>query len=701
MQAHIFRISLGVVFCFLACTSCQTPRSTGSPEAQAAPLTPEEKDRADSLARFGQGLLDELNDDGGEALTNFMEAARLQPDSEELRFRVAMGLLRERRFDEARSLMEEYCERHPKSERAWLWMALVYRAADMDEEAIGVYRRVTRMAPASPVAYIEMANLLIESRREPEAVEILFGGIKRIPEPQDVVKYLCDLLIRRAATGKATPAELRRLPAMEKHLDAAIARDPDDLSLLQRLGDLCIVRGDPGRAVECFERIEQKDPGDLRTRQRRAMSFIAVGDKAKAIAALEELAALHPDNARIPYYIGVIHEQTGEPDKAADAFARAARCEPADPTSYLKLAILNVDEKPDDAMEVLKRGVEKNPDDARFEEMLAYVLMSQKKHAEALPHFATAERLMETAKAQPMTPNFALHHAISLQMSGKIFEAARVLKRAMETNASYLEAYVQYLFHEQDETNALQGVSVLDELTRQEPEDVQLLVYRGLLNGYAKRYTAALAAFDKAVQLAGQTSEGQDLLTSQFYYWYGSACERDGQIEKAEQMFRKCIELDPDNAEAYNYLAYMWAERGIKLDEALELSLKSLKIEPDSAAYIDTLGWICFMKGDYQRALKEIQRAANLLPEDPTIVEHVGDVMDKLGRPDKALSYWKRAYVFDPKNEKLAAKLTALGVDLAPLKDEAGQRAREKQEQKIKRAANEADPADAPSAAPR
>ena len=116
----------------------------------------------------------------------------------------------------------------------------------------------------------------------------------------------------------------------------------------------------------------------------------------------------------------------------------------------------------------------------------------------------------------------------------------------------------------------------------------------------------------------------------------------------------------------------------------------SLELEPDNPAYLDTLGWIYFMQGDVERALKEIQRAANLMPEDPTIVEHLGDVMDKTGKKDRAVGYWKRSFVLDPDVQRVRDRLTAAGVDLAPLVREAeARRAPAARSEKLRRLGDE------------
>jgi Flp pilus assembly protein TadD len=107
-----------------------------------------------------------------------------------------------------------------------------------------------------------------------------------------------------------------------------------------------------------------------------------------------------------------------------------------------------------------------------------------------------------------------------------------------------------------------------------------------------------------------------------------------------EQM-KLAIEINPQNAQALNYLGYSWAEKGSQLDEAETLILRALKVEPNEGAYLDSLGWVYYQKGDYQRASEQLERASELINDDPVVTEHLGDVYDKLGKTEAALARYR------------------------------------------------------------
>lgn len=146
-----------------------------------------------------------------------------------------------------------------------------------------------------------------------------------------------------------------------------------------------------------------------------------------------------------------------------------------------------------------------------------------------------------------------------------------------------------------------------------------------------------------------------------FQYQLGAALERSRQLDRAEGVFRKVLALDPDHADAYNYLGYMFADEGVKLDEAVTLIRKALEIEPENGAFIDSLGWAYFKLGRLDEALAELLRAVKYARrEDSTIREHLGDVYFRKGMLQDAAREWDRALTLDETNATLRQKLADL-----------------------------------------
>lgn len=111
----------------------------------------------------------------------------------------------------------------------------------------------------------------------------------------------------------------------------------------------------------------------------------------------------------------------------------------------------------------------------------------------------------------------------------------------------------------------------------------------------------------------------------------------------AEQVFRRVLETQPDNGPALNYLGYMLAERGRRLDEAVDLITRALKTDADNPSYLDSLGWALFKRGDFAAADTHLSRASDALPQNSVVQDHYGDVLAKLGRYREAIMAWTKA----------------------------------------------------------
>nr|MDQ2867976.1 tetratricopeptide repeat protein [Verrucomicrobiota bacterium] len=129
--------------------------------------------------------------------------------------------------------------------------------------------------------------------------------------------------------------------------------------------------------------------------------------------------------------------------------------------------------------------------------------------------------------------------------------------------------------------------------------------------------------------------------------------------DKAAELFRKAISLDPSNAApAYNYLGYMWAEQNSHLDEAEDAMKRALQADPSNGAYLDSMAWVQYRQGKFDQALESAQSAIKNLPkEDPVVYEHLGDIYAKMKRGGDALAAWQKAHALDPANKEIAQKI--------------------------------------------
>jgi predicted Zn-dependent protease len=119
--------------------------------------------------------------------------------------------------------------------------------------------------------------------------------------------------------------------------------------------------------------------------------------------------------------------------------------------------------------------------------------------------------------------------------------------------------------------------------------------------------------------------------------------EKQKDFDRAESVLKEILKENPNNPVALNYIGYMLADRGVRLEEALQYVKEALAIDPRNGAYLDSIGWAFFKLNDMQNAEKYLLEADQFAKNDPTIVEHLGDLYYKTGDLQKAESFWMRS----------------------------------------------------------
>ena len=130
--------------------------------------------------------------------------------------------------------------------------------------------------------------------------------------------------------------------------------------------------------------------------------------------------------------------------------------------------------------------------------------------------------------------------------------------------------------------------------------------------------------------------ENRDLIFTR-----AAALERLDQFEESEALFQQLVDAEPDDANAANYLGYMWANREVRLEEALELITRAVSLDPENSAYLDSLGWVHFRLGDLAEAERWLRRAVDLggTLGDGTSFCHLGEVLLEGGARTEARRY--------------------------------------------------------------
>ena len=189
---------------------------------------------------------------------------------------------------------------------------------------------------------------------------------------------------------------------------------------------------------------------------------------------------------------------------------------------------------------------------------------------------------------------------------------------------------------ENDEAKAM-----LNKMADEKPDRIEPLVALGQILRGEERYTEAVQVYDRAIARVPPNEPRYWSL----YYTRGIALERSHQWARAEADFKHALQLEPDQPDVLNYLAYSWVDQGLKehYNEATRMLERAVALRPNNGAIVDSLGWVLFRTGRYKEAVTTLEHAVELDPEDPVLLNHLGDAYWQVGREAEARFQWQRA----------------------------------------------------------
>jgi tetratricopeptide (TPR) repeat protein len=641
---------LGSLFLFSGCASPTKPRLSADAQAEA-------------LSHFSLGLLAEAGGDSAAAFKHLEAAIRLDPDEEKLYAPAVAVALEAKQTNDAVRLAQMLVKRHPDTEDPQLLLARVYTLTGKPDRAEALFRKVWTDFPDNPDAPVFLARFYLTQERRTNALEVLRTAVAMQSENIGLLHLLGTLCIDSARTmgdtAEAKAAIQEGICFLEKTLKLA----PKNPIYLQQLGLARLAVKQPNEALKAFQEARLYAPSDVVLARRMFDILIQTGKYDEAMGVYDHLAAETGTEPEL--WLQYLTEKMPEKEhtRLTGYLEDQIREQPQAPVFYYaQLGSLYIGAKKNQEAEVvLLKALEKYPADNRLRIVLGYLHLQQKLYDEA---YAELEQVRTGSPEAEWSANpfFLFNFLVSAQKSGHLEQAAETLASTYTNNPVVLNQYMLSLLTGRSPVSTESAIELLNVFHTLSPEAAEALYYLMVLQAKQKEYVKAIETarqFEALTQKSGDTN----LLSGQFYYQYASLYERAGQLETAEKLFFKSIETGDKTikAAAQNYIAYMWAERGEKLDMGLKLVQKALAVDPENGAFLDTLGWIYYMQGRYAAALNELQKASAVVGDDPAVWEHLGDTYLKMGNLDEASKYWKKALELEPDSQRLIERLEANG----------------------------------------
>ena len=403
-------------------------------------------------------------------------------------------------------------------------------------------------------------------------------------------------------------------------------------------------------------------------------------DKAGVLSLVQSLAQPYPDLAEAQFAIGQAAWTAKQDDVALEALNHAEALKPDWPIVALLKGQVLFTKSPEIAIDFYQSFLNTHADSNEVRLNLAKFLVTQKQYDAARKEYPIILQNTKNTDAKNEAEITAVvgllsfqsgdytaaeayfQQALSLgfkdieqiyiylaQVSEKLnhIDTANVWYSKIKGGQHYLEAQINWanlISRTQSVDKAIEKLDAIEDLNA--AQQIIVIQTEASMLAKAKRNQESFDLLDKAVKNLPNTPE--------LVYDYALAAERVQQFDVMEAELRKVIAEKPDFAAAYNALGYSFADRNVKLNEAISLIEKALAITPNDHYMLDSLGWAHFRKGNLDKAINYLQQAYNA-SQDPEIAAHLGEALWVKGQHAEAKKIWSEALITNPDNELLIA----------------------------------------------
>jgi tetratricopeptide (TPR) repeat protein len=525
------------------------------------------------------------------------------------------------------------------------------------------------------------------------AIQEYHAALKADPASQSVKARLAVLYF-----------SLGDMPKAIRYADQAVAGPDQNSQLLTQMAGILASAGQGERAVNLLDRAIEIDTTSADPYFAKGLLLLNLKRQPEAEQAIRAGLVRAPESAVGHYHLGRVLLDAGKKEEAGASLERAIAVNASFEPAYLALAsIYESQQAQDRAVAVLRKYLQNvNPRNREIRHQLVRLYVAKKDYqgarkelndllAEDPSDLDAQLRLAllygeekEYAKAIDLLTQILKARPTELKIRdylGFLYEESKDTKKAIET----------YTFNVQLEPSYFEGhlhLGVLYYRLKQFPEAITHLTQALTINPKQPEAHIVLGLtyvqkdqFDDAAK-ALEEGINQNPKSADLYFNLGTVYDKLSRFDDVERAMETSIKLDPHHADALNYLGYSYAERGIKIDQALSLTKRAVALKPNNGYYIDSLAWALFRSGSLSEALTEMKRAVSLAGEDPVLYEHLGDIYAKQRNLSDARESWLRALELDPSNTKLMDRFRELGMG-DPAQEERIQQAKRRVSEKI------------------
>lgn len=474
---------------------------------------------------------------------------------------------------------------------------------------------------------------LLSKGRFKEAKELALQGLDAFPDSLPLVMMLS---IAYSDSNETEKAVVLLEQAHEKH--------PASVDILQELMRLYLNQGRTEEAEALFLKIPAKE---FNPRQRflRAHLLSNSGKAAEAKSELREIVAREPGFLEAWLELGLIAERGGDLTGAAEAYSKAAEISPDNLDIWFRLVVMLVDaQKPDEAMAAVSQA----PAGSDFLLQASYFFIEAGFLSQA------ADLLQEAENRGAHPDEVLLYRAVMVYKEKDDPDAATALLEGVPPHSPFYQKALLRRTQILLDAGRFEEARTTAEFARGAyPDDPEFWS----LESYSLARLNRLDEAEKILRESLAALPGNEELL----YSLGGLMEEAGRRQEAMAVMEELLRTNPNNYKAMNYVGYTLADENRELVRALELIEDALKLSPNADYITDSLAWVQYRLGLFEKAWESINRCLALGGNDPTIWEHYGDIALALGKKDEARKGYKEALKRNPPNgEQIQKKLDAL-----------------------------------------
>ncbi len=448
------------------------------------------------------------------------------------------------------------------------------------------------------------------------------------------------------------------------HAEKSLKLDPKQQEAYFLLAGLHVGLNQLDDAIREYERILQLDPESREARLFLATLYAQQRRYPKAIHTIQGLLRLDPQLVVGHYYLGRIYLETDRLSEAKKEFFLVLTMDPNFIPAMFDLGVtLEREHRYSRALSMYRRILRSQPRNSRVWASIARLYLVMNRYGDAQKVFQKIRTLERNDPAvnfnigliylEQKLPDSAIRYLRPLLSHPRYQERARYfIAMALEEKGDLKAAAREYQLVSRSDEHFIQARLRMAYLTFQTGDKVRARqIINNLLTLAPKQEEIYLTSsyfyeednqWDQAIQ-ALKAGLGKVERPVEIHFRLAVLYEKQHKRDDSIQEIKKVLKLEPNNPDAQNFLGYTYAESGINLDEAEKLVREALQAKPNSGHIIDSLGWVFYKKGQYGKAVAELERAHHIMPHDGTVAEHLGDAYFQQKRYRDALRTYRHA----------------------------------------------------------